>query len=64
MQHYESLILEAKEENEKEIAEAIEKACSHKLQKMQLKLDKVNEEKMFLDDVSLVIEILHTNIYN
>ncbi|XP_039141813.1 BRAP2 RING ZnF UBP domain-containing protein 2 [Dioscorea cayenensis subsp. rotundata] len=50
--HYESLILEAKEENEKEIAEAIEKACSHKLQKMQLKLDKVNEEKMFLDDIN------------
>ncbi|KAJ0989522.1 hypothetical protein J5N97_007878 [Dioscorea zingiberensis] len=50
--HYESLILEAKEEIEKKISEAVEKASSHKLQKLQLKLDKNIKEKMFLDEIN------------
>ncbi|OVA12903.1 zinc finger protein [Macleaya cordata] len=50
--YFESLLLEAKEETEKEIAEAVDKAVSLKLQKMQAKLDKYVEEKKFLDEVN------------
>jgi len=44
---------EAKEETEKEIAEAVEKAVTLKLQKLQAKLDKCMKEKKFMDDVCL-----------
>ncbi|KAF8393105.1 hypothetical protein HHK36_021346 [Tetracentron sinense] len=50
--YFENLLLEVKEETEKEISEAVEKAVSLKLQKMQVKLDKYVEEKKFLDDIN------------
>ncbi|XP_062223879.1 BRAP2 RING ZnF UBP domain-containing protein 2-like [Phragmites australis] len=50
--YYESLLLEVKEENEKEISAATEKAVSIKIQKLQAKLDKCIEEKRFLDDIN------------
>lgn len=52
LQYYESLVLEIKEETEKEISEAINKAVSLKLQKFQIKLDKCLDEKKFMEDVS------------
>ncbi|XP_073002265.1 BRAP2 RING ZnF UBP domain-containing protein 2 [Typha latifolia] len=50
--YYESLLLEVKEENEREISEAVEKAVGLKLQKLQMKLTKCMEEKKFLDDIN------------
>ncbi|XP_008788783.2 BRAP2 RING ZnF UBP domain-containing protein 2 [Phoenix dactylifera] len=50
--YFESLLLEVKEQNEKEISEAVEKAASLKLQKLLSKLDKCIEEKKFLDDIN------------
>ncbi|XP_010244864.1 PREDICTED: BRCA1-associated protein isoform X2 [Nelumbo nucifera] len=50
--YFESLLLEVKEETEKEISEAIKKAENFRLQKMQAKLDKCLKEKKFLDDIS------------
>uniref|UniRef100_A0ACD5Z9B8 Uncharacterized protein n=1 Tax=Avena sativa TaxID=4498 RepID=A0ACD5Z9B8_AVESA len=50
--YYESLLLEVKEENEKEVSAATAKAVSIKLQKLQTKLDKCIEEKSFLDDMN------------
>ncbi|XP_042393691.1 BRAP2 RING ZnF UBP domain-containing protein 2-like [Zingiber officinale] len=50
--YYESLVLEIKEETEKEISEAIKKAVSLKLQKFQIKLDKCIEEKKFMEDIN------------
>ncbi|KAG6507108.1 hypothetical protein ZIOFF_032449 [Zingiber officinale] len=49
--YYESLVLEIKEETEKDISEAIKKAVSLKLQKFQIKLDKCIEEKKFMEDL-------------
>lgn len=40
-----------KDETEREISEAVEKAVNLKLQKLQAKLDKCVKEKKFLDDV-------------
>ena len=53
MQYYESLLLEDKEETDKEIAAAVEKAVSIKVQKLEAKIDKCTEEKKFLDEVSI-----------
>lgn len=50
--YFESLLQEAKEETEREIAEAVDKAVSLKLQKLQAKLDKCIKEKKFLDDIN------------
>uniref|UniRef100_J3LA94 BRCA1-associated protein n=1 Tax=Oryza brachyantha TaxID=4533 RepID=J3LA94_ORYBR len=50
--YYESLLLEVKEDNEKEITAATEKAVGIKVQKSQAKLDKCMEETRFLNDVS------------
>ncbi|KAG8058302.1 hypothetical protein GUJ93_ZPchr0002g25241 [Zizania palustris] len=50
--YYESLLLDLKDENEKEIAAAIEKVVGIKTQKFQAKLDKCIEEKRFLDDIN------------
>lgn len=50
--YYESLLLEVKEETEKEISAATEKAMSTKLQKLEVKFDKCMEEKKFLDEVN------------
>uniref|UniRef100_A0A0D9YNC4 UBP-type domain-containing protein n=1 Tax=Oryza glumipatula TaxID=40148 RepID=A0A0D9YNC4_9ORYZ len=49
--YYESLLLEVKEDNEKEIAAATEKAVGIKVQKLQAKLDKCMEETRFLNDI-------------
>ncbi|KAF0906047.1 hypothetical protein E2562_009059 [Oryza meyeriana var. granulata] len=49
--YYESLLLEVKEDNEKEIAAATEKAVGIKVQKLQTKLDKCMEETRFLTDI-------------
>lgn len=50
--YFESLLQEAKEDTEKEIAEAVDKAVTLKLQKLQAKLDKCMKEKKFLDDIN------------
>ncbi|XP_057248501.1 BRAP2 RING ZnF UBP domain-containing protein 2 [Beta vulgaris subsp. vulgaris] len=50
--YFESLLQEVKEETEREIAEAVEKAVSLKLQKLQAKLDRCIKEKKFLDDIN------------
>lgn len=50
--YFESLLQETKEETEKEIAEAVDKAVSLKLQKLQAKLDRCIKEKKFLDDIN------------
>ncbi|MCL7025871.1 hypothetical protein MKW94_004139 [Papaver nudicaule] len=54
--YFESLLLEAKEETEKEISESIDKALGLKLLKSQSKLDKQDkhmEEKKFPDEVNV-----------
>ncbi|XP_077216737.1 zinc finger (C3HC4-type RING finger) family protein [Tasmannia lanceolata] len=50
--YYESLLLEVKEETEKEISEAVENSVGYKLQKIQSKIDKCLEEKKFLEDIN------------
>ncbi|THG12898.1 hypothetical protein TEA_027784 [Camellia sinensis var. sinensis] len=52
--YFESLLREVEEEAEREISEAIEKAASgnQKLQKMQAKLDKCDQEKNFFDEMN------------
>ncbi|KAF8691299.1 hypothetical protein HU200_040425 [Digitaria exilis] len=50
--YYESLLLEAKEETEKEISAAVEKAVSIKIQKLEAKIEKCAEEKKFIDEVN------------
>ncbi|KAF5954398.1 hypothetical protein HYC85_007254 [Camellia sinensis] len=52
--YFESLLREVEEETEREISEAIEKAASgnQKLQKMQVKLDKCDQEKSFFDEIN------------
>ncbi|KAK3152320.1 hypothetical protein QOZ80_2BG0157310 [Eleusine coracana subsp. coracana] len=50
--YYESLLLEVKEENEREISIATEKALSAKIQKLQAKLHKCSEEKRFLGEIN------------
>ncbi|CAL5355992.1 unnamed protein product [Camellia sinensis] len=54
IQSFESLLREVEEEAEREISEAIEKAASgnQKLQKMQAKLDKCDQEKSFFDEIN------------
>ncbi|PON34697.1 BRCA1-associated [Trema orientale] len=50
--YFESLLQEVKEETEKEISVAVEKAVTLKLQKMQTKLDRCLKEKNILDDLN------------
>lgn len=50
--YFELLLQEAKEDTEKDIAEAVDKAVTLKLQKLQAKLDKCTKEKKFLDDIN------------
>ncbi|CAL5361577.1 unnamed protein product [Camellia sinensis] len=52
--YFESLLQEVEEEPEREISEAIEKAATgnQKLQKMQAKLDKCDQEKSFFDEIN------------
>lgn len=50
--YYESLLLEVKEEYEREVSAATAKAVSIKHPKLQTKLDKCIEEKRFLDDIN------------
>lgn len=51
LQYFESLLQEVKDESEREISSAVEKAVTLKLQKVQAKLDRCVKEKKFLDDV-------------
>ncbi|KAK8938982.1 hypothetical protein KSP39_PZI011230 [Platanthera zijinensis] len=50
--HFESLLQELKEEDERAISNAIEKAISARLQKLHAKLNKSLEEKRFLEDIN------------
>ncbi|PKA57547.1 RING-H2 finger protein ATL54 [Apostasia shenzhenica] len=50
--YFESLLQEAKEEAEREISEAIEKAVNMRLQKLNAKLDKCVEEKRFFNEIN------------
>ncbi|XP_021862963.1 BRAP2 RING ZnF UBP domain-containing protein 2 isoform X2 [Spinacia oleracea] len=50
--YFESLLQEIKEETEKDIAEAVDKAVSLKLQKLQAKVDRCMKEKKFLDEIN------------
>uniref|UniRef100_A0A7N0ZQZ2 BRCA1-associated protein n=1 Tax=Kalanchoe fedtschenkoi TaxID=63787 RepID=A0A7N0ZQZ2_KALFE len=50
--YFEGLLQDIKDETDKEISEAVEKAVMSKLQKMQAKLDKCIEEKKFLDQIN------------
>ncbi|XP_057969092.1 BRAP2 RING ZnF UBP domain-containing protein 2 isoform X2 [Malania oleifera] len=50
--YFESLLQQIGEDTERDIHEAVEKAATLKLQKMQAKLDKCLEEKKFLDDIN------------
>ncbi|CAA6670217.1 unnamed protein product [Spirodela intermedia] len=50
--YFESVLLEVRQETEKEISEAIDKALNHKLQKVQIKLDRCAQEKLFLDEIN------------
>lgn len=51
-QYYEGLLLEEKQEKDACIAQAVEKAVSLKLQKLQIKLEKVEKERRFLEQVN------------
>ncbi|XP_020583536.1 BRCA1-associated protein [Phalaenopsis equestris] len=50
--YFESLLQEAKEENEREISKAIQKAVNFRLQKLYTKLNKAIEGKKFLEDIN------------
>ncbi|KAE9588002.1 hypothetical protein Lal_00002994 [Lupinus albus] len=50
--YFESLLEEVKEETEQEISIAVQKALSLKKPKIQAKIDRVNKEKKFLDDLN------------
>lgn len=50
--YFESLLQEVREETERELSEAVEKAVCLKLQKLQAKLDKCVKEKKFVDDIN------------
>lgn len=46
------MLQEVREETERELSEAVEKAVCLKLQKLQAKLDKCVKEKKFVDDIN------------
>ncbi|XP_062089939.1 BRAP2 RING ZnF UBP domain-containing protein 2-like isoform X2 [Humulus lupulus] len=50
--YFESLLQEVKEETEREISSAVEKAVTLKLQKLQAKLDRCLKEKNILNDLN------------
>ncbi|KAK7261972.1 hypothetical protein RIF29_28299 [Crotalaria pallida] len=50
--YFETLLQEVKEETEQEISIAVQKALSLKKPKIQAKIDRVNKEKKFLDDLN------------
>ncbi|XP_061348006.1 BRAP2 RING ZnF UBP domain-containing protein 2 isoform X1 [Gastrolobium bilobum] len=50
--YFESLLQEVKEETERKISKAVQKACSLKQQKIQAKIDRCNKEKKFLDELN------------
>ncbi|CAO2815180.1 unnamed protein product [Amaranthus hypochondriacus] len=50
--YFESLLHEVKEETKREVAQAVDKAVSLKLQKMLAKLDRSIQEKKFLNDIN------------
>ncbi|KAH1219553.1 Root phototropism protein 3 [Glycine max] len=49
---FESLLQEVKEESERKISKAVQKAISLKQQKIQSKIDRCKKEKKFLDDLN------------
>ncbi|KAI5082038.1 hypothetical protein GOP47_0001781 [Adiantum capillus-veneris] len=51
-QYFEGLLTEAKKERDLAISEAVEKAGSLKLQKMQAKLEEIEQERRFLEQVN------------
>ncbi|KHN22420.1 BRCA1-associated protein [Glycine soja] len=50
--YFESLLQEVKEESERKISKAVQKAISLKQQKIQSKIDRCKKEKKFLDDLN------------
>ncbi|KAF3794334.1 BRCA1-associated protein, partial [Nymphaea thermarum] len=54
-QYYESLLAEAKEHREKTISEAVEKAVSLELQRIQLEYEKCLEDKKAVSDVRDIV---------
>lgn len=50
--YFEAQLQEIKDETEKEISGAVNKAVKNKLQKLQSKLDKCTEDKKFHDDIN------------
>ncbi|XP_027341921.1 BRCA1-associated protein isoform X2 [Abrus precatorius] len=50
--YFESLLQEVKEETERKISKAVQKAVSLKQQKIQSKIDRCVKEKKFLDDLN------------
>lgn len=50
--YFETLLQEVKEETDREVASAVQKAITQKLQKLQAKLDRCMKEKKFLDDLN------------
>lgn len=63
-QYYESLLQEAREETEREISEAVERAVAAKVQKMQAKLDVCLREQKFLDDVIFSFLVFSLSLLN
>ncbi|MED6171513.1 BRAP2 RING ZnF UBP domain-containing protein 2 [Stylosanthes scabra] len=50
--YFESLLQEVKEETERRISKAVQKAVSLKRQKIQAKIDRCNKEKKFLEELN------------
>ncbi|GAV70916.1 zf-UBP domain-containing protein/BRAP2 domain-containing protein/zf-RING_2 domain-containing protein [Cephalotus follicularis] len=50
--YFETLLQEVKEETERSISEAVNKAVTQRLHKLQAKLDRCTKEKKFLDDLN------------
>ncbi|XP_059459018.1 BRAP2 RING ZnF UBP domain-containing protein 2 [Corylus avellana] len=50
--YFESLLQDVKEETEREISKAVDKAVAQKLQKIQVKLDRCVKEKEILEDLN------------
>ncbi|TKY48037.1 BRCA1-associated protein-like 2 [Spatholobus suberectus] len=50
--YFESLLQEVKEESERKISKAVQKANSLKQQRIQSKIDRCKKEKKFLDDLN------------
>ncbi|QHO50262.1 BRCA1-associated protein [Arachis hypogaea] len=56
--YFESLLQEVKEETERKISKAVQKAVSLKQQKIQAKIDRCNKEKKFLEELRYLMTCL------